>query len=305
MAKLTLTLLTLLVFMAGCIAWGSQKTKQPQTTTTNLKQANNPLAEVGINTQKCPKVLQNNRNNDDEPYYFSYILDTSDPNCVAKTVEDLFGDGRLFPTCNDCTFKLERQNDKIKHYKQYYKGIEVTNVGFLIGSANDKIYRTTGTYYPNLNIDTTGMISREEAVKIAYDHAEIYEGFNTAAWQAHSSENVRPLINPVSNTIYYAFYIPKITKKNGGYFVNATNGKFIKYVPDWGGTYLTDCYKCVGNATTMFNCQDTCSTNICTVFTDGVMVGVPTLYNGCQTILADECNAGNKIVYRMARTRLI
>ncbi|MBK8677548.1 MAG: M4 family metallopeptidase [Sphingobacteriales bacterium] len=300
MAKLTLTLLTLLVFMAGCIAWGSQKTKQPQTTTTNLKQANNPLAEVGINTQKCPKVLQNNRNNDDEPYYFSYILDTSDPNCVAKTVEDLFGDGRLFPTCNDCTFKLERQNDKIKHYKQYYKGIEVTNVGFLIGSANDKIYRTTGTYYPNLNIDTTGMISREEAVKIAYDHAEIYEGFNTAAWQAHSSENVRPLINPVSNTIYYAFYIPKITKKNGGYFVNATNGKFIKYVPDWGGTYLTDCYKCVGNATTMFNCQDTCSTNICTVFTDGVMVGVPTLYNGCQTILADECNAGNKIVYRMA-----
>ncbi|MBK8680295.1 MAG: hypothetical protein IPN25_17150 [Sphingobacteriales bacterium] len=44
----------------------------------------------------------------------------------------------------------------------------------------------------------------------------------------------------------------------------------------------------------MFNCQDTCSTNICPLFTDGVMVGVPTLYNGCQTILADECNAGIK-----------
>ena len=306
--RLLLLFLSTTLVIAGCIAFGAKKTLlvAQQTKTKAIEQ---PITVENQPKTLCPKLKSGSHNY--TTFNFLYVLDTTDKNCIATKWQDLFGEEKLFPIQKDVNlvFEVKQPGGSIysacrfqedHNYVQYYKGIKVEGSRIMLTYDKGKIVRLVGTYYPHLNIDTTGMISREEAVKIAYDHAEIYEGFNTAAWQAHSSENVRPLINPVSNTIYYAFYIPKITKKNGGYFVNATNGKFIKYVPDWGGTYLTDCYKCVGNATTMFNCQDTCSTNICTVFTDGVMVGVPTLYNGCQTILADECNAGNKIVYRMA-----
>ncbi|MDA0199960.1 MAG: M4 family metallopeptidase, partial [Bacteroidetes bacterium] len=292
--RLLLLFLSTTLVIAGCIAFGAKKiaankTQQPD------------LLALPTNPQNCIKILKTSKVNKIDPYYYSYLLDTTDAKCTARTLRDIINDTIFIQKgVNDSLVGSPQLHKGKNSFSHYYKGIKVDGSGIGMYVENNKIVSVITNFYPHLNIDTTGMLSKEEAVKIAFSHAEIYEGFNTLEWQQYVASHTETLINPQKHIVYYGFYIPRISKKNGGYFVDATNKRFMKYVPGWGGSLLTDCHKCVGASTTQFSCEDTCATNTCTVFTDGVLVAVPTLYDGCQSILADECTIDNKTVYRMA-----
>ena len=290
-------IVTILV-IAGCIAFGVKKPTANKANNTNQPDL---LTVAAPNLTTCPKVLQNINTDPNEPFYFSYLLETTEPNCVAQTVEDLFGESKLFGSCNDCTFVLEEHISEvnIKHYIQYYKGIEVQSMKFLISYANGKIHRTTGFYAPNLSIDTTGMLSKEEAVKKILAIANFDAKYKTQEAEDYLAKSTNMLIDPQKGNIFCRFHISKISPKPGDYYLNMLTGTLLYYFPSTS-SYLTDCFECNGNLTNAISCQDTCSTTDCTLFADSIAINVPTIYNDCQSIYVDECVNDTKTIYRLS-----
>lgn len=188
---------------------------------------------------------------------------------------------------------------KSERYQQYYKGIAVNGCDVLFNFNDNKVSSIAGRFIPNLDIDTTGMISREAAAKTVIDNADYYPQFKDRIDPNYFAQTTKPIIDGNGKKIVYKFYVNKLSKKPGQYYINATSGKIWRFQPDIAN-YVTDCYKYNGNIASMLSCQDTCTANIPTSFSDNRAVEVPTIYNNCQTIYADSTTNANKIIYRMS-----
>ena len=292
----------------GCMAWGAKEAErqagkgEPLTNITSQQAGS--LQQTFA--EKCPRIIRSDRNGQTNPHYFAYQIDTSNGVCpIATKIEDLLGEGKLFVLDKHDSFVLaNRPSNKSyrKSYIQHYKGIEVVNYGLDLNYQNGKITSVIGTFYPNIDIDTTGMISREAASKIAIEHGNFYPQFMDRIDLKGTAEIAHFGILPHLGKVFYSFEFNKLSQKPGTYIVNAVTGKFHSYVPaDYLHEYhLTDCYQCVGGSSVPLQCEDTCTVNACSTFADHRLLSVPTLYNDCQNIRSDSCNISGKIVYRMA-----
>ncbi|HRI29490.1 MAG TPA: M4 family metallopeptidase, partial [Chitinophagales bacterium] len=189
-------------------------------------------------------------------------------------------------------------NGKGEVYQQYYKGIKVETYTTRFNYTNDQVTSIAGTFFPNLNIDTTGMISKEEATKVVVANADYLPQFKDKIGPNYFLEADIPLIDPHNNTVYYRFWVNKLAKKPGQYFIDALKGTLMTYIPN-DANYLTDCYKCNGNAVIALTCQDDCDADACSSFLNNVILTLPTLYSGCVPIFSDSCITQTE-VYRMA-----
>jgi len=238
------------------------------------------------------------------PYYFAYQLDTLS-NLVCKAamdINDLIGENNLFDVAKYNSFVLDsiysKTHRNTKRYIQYYKNIPVNNASVKLNFIDGKVFSVVGRYYPNLNIDTSGMISKEAATKVVIANADYYPQFKDKIGPNYFGEAGTPKIDPDKKAVYYFFYVNKLARKPGQYFIDAIKGTLIRYVPDLEN-HLTDCYRCSGSSAVTLVCQDACDEEICTSFYDNVVLSVPTLYNGCATIYSDSCTTQSGI-YRMA-----
>ena len=230
MAKLTLTLLTLLVFMAGCIAFGAKKTLlvAQQTKTKAIEQ---PITVENQPKTLCPKLKSGSHNY--TTFNFLYVLDTTDKNCIATKWQDLFGEEKLFPIQKDVNLVFEGKQpggsiysacrfQEDHNYVQYYKGIKVEGSRIMLTYDKGKIVRLVGTYYPHLNIDTTGMLSKEEAAMLVLKErntpAEAYT--RTIQYMLNYSDLK---VDPIRQRITYSFWFI-LGEKSGTYVVNALTG---------------------------------------------------------------------------------
>ena len=306
-------LLTLLVtaglLIVGCVTFAKKQIQQESTAQkAETTVQNNP--NTATFKDGCPKIVKSDRNGQTNPYYFAYEFDLKDAQCAANNISDLFGTGKLFPFAKYDSLAIDENRNGYKnivYYKQYYKGIEIGNEGFLISYNNGKIARTVGTFYPNLDIDTTGMISRETALKQAFKSADAYEGdWVKKYWEKDLISNATPIIIGNAKKIIYVFDFGKaITPRDGVYKIDAKTGELWRYSPAEIGNQITDCYKCAATGMVSLQCEDTCSTSLCSVYANNKAVTIPTLYNSCQTIYADSCSSNGKIIYRMAPTTIV
>lgn len=228
----------------------------------------------------CPKVLWN-QSKSGIIGHFSYRLDTTDtPNCrAARTMEDLIGEGRLFPLGEYDEIKKNADGE----YQQYYKGVPVQETHLRVRqSANGKIIQLKGAYYPALDVDTAGLISREEAAKIAYKAVGI-DYPNAYIDKIFSIHPPKFAIYLDLNKILYTFSFV-LAKDRVLCNIDATAGKLYSITP----AIVADvCYKCAGTESISLPCP-ACSLNVDLPIQEYQMLEVPTLYNGCQGIRADK-----------------
>ena len=204
----------------------------------------------------------------DDPYYFLYRLNTTNDKCSPQKATDFLGADKLFNLGKYDSLGLittdgvnESKGEKSERYQQYYKGIVVGGYEILFNYHNHRISSIAGRFYPNLDIDTTGMLSKEEAAKIVIDNADYYPQFKDKIGPRYFTETTKPLVDGSGKKIVYLFYVNKLSRKPGRYFVDAMKGEILRFSPDID-TYLTDCYKCSGSIATSLSCQDTCTTNL-------------------------------------------
>ncbi len=299
-SNVLLSLLLVCGLIVGCAAL----------TNANKKQAANPnkaATETSADNKQpetqCPKVLSGSRSA--STHNFLYVLDTTDQNCIATKIEDLFGQDKFFSLgkYDSLGFESKQAGGSIYsasrwqqdyNYKQYYKGIEVKDSYVMLTFDKGKIVRMVGHFVPNLNIDTTGMLSKEEASKVVLKKMGLPDSLATT--QMFQFYNLGLL--PSYNKIFYAFDFFYGTAK-GTWIVNAVTGQFHSYVkPDLEHV----CYKCVAGNTQQVVCSNNnCSTaSSTTSYLDYRPLDAPTLYNGCQSIRVDSCFIGDTIYYRLS-----
>ncbi|OWY20621.1 hypothetical protein C7N43_00015 [Sphingobacteriales bacterium UPWRP_1] len=289
--------------LLGCGSWfakrqGEEKGKSEQKIIVDV-----PITVQNQPPGLCPKLLEGSHNT--VTYNFLYVLDTSDQKCIATKWQDLFGKDKLFPFRIEDSLAFERKDNLVWNkqwdenytYKQYYKGIPVENSRVMLNFRNGKVMRLVGTFYPNLDIDTTGMISKEEAARVVLKQRNIPDSlYSRVIPSMLRFSNIGVL--PSYNKIFYSFRFYVGTDK-GTWIVNAVTGKFHSYVkPDWSNV----CHKCVaGNTEAVI-----CPTDVCNVvsgtadFTDNLPFEVPTFYNNCQSIRIDSCFTDDVVYYRLS-----
>ncbi|MBK6612494.1 MAG: M4 family metallopeptidase [Sphingobacteriales bacterium] len=305
--RLLLLFLSTTLVIAGCIAFGAKKTLlvAQQTKTKAIEQ---PITVENQPKTLCPKLKSGSHNY--TTFNFLYVLDTTDKNCIATKWQDLFGEEKLFPIQKDVNLVFEGKQpggsiysacrfQEDHNYVQYYKGIKVEGSRIMLTYDKGKIVRLVGTYYPHLNIDTTGMLSKEEAAMLVLKErntpAEAYT--RTIQYMLNYSDLK---VDPIRQRITYSFWFI-LGEKSGTYVVNALTGLVESHTPY---KFAHVCYKCaadsinaIANTTT---CSTLCTTKLDSTFIDHRMVVVPTLYNDCQAIYADSCKVGDTIVYRLS-----
>ena len=172
----TLLLLSLCVFMIGCAVFGQRNSNEilENTPKEEIARAVKYLTVKNQPKDLCPRIVKSDRNGQMNPYYFAYQLDTLS-NLVCKAamdINDLVGKNKLFDIDKYNKFVTNsKTHSNRKRYIQYYKSIPVNNTGVDLNFIDEKVFSVIGTYYPNINIDTSGMISKEQAAKIVIENA--------------------------------------------------------------------------------------------------------------------------------------
>ncbi|QQS29007.1 MAG: hypothetical protein IPM47_19570 [Sphingobacteriales bacterium] len=228
--------------LSGCGSWFAKRQAEEKGKSAQKMIVDVPITVQNQPTYLCPKLLAGSRSTSTNN--FLYVLDTSDINCIATKWQDLFGEGKLFPFRKEDSLAFERKDNMVWNkqwdenytYKQYYKGIPVENSRVMLNFKNDKIIRLVGTYFPNLDIDTTGMISKEEAARVVLKQRNIPDSlYNKVLPSMLRLSNIGVL--PSYNKIFYAFRF-YVGSDKGTWIVNAVTGQFHSYVlPDWNNTY--------------------------------------------------------------------
>ncbi|OWY20620.1 hypothetical protein BVG80_14940, partial [Sphingobacteriales bacterium TSM_CSM] len=292
--------------MLGCGSWfakreGKQKTEQ-KTAPVTLPQSSDQLNRIKDNLAEfCFAPAENNFSTGNNPYYFLYRL-VDNGNCTTKNADDLIKDAFL-PEMgkHDSLGFIEvgsidnSKGKKSERYQQYYKGIKVENYIVQFNYSNNRVTSIAGTYYPNLNIDTTGMISKVEAARVVLRFRGVVDSLHEQKIPQMLRFSNFGLL-PQYNKIFYSFGF-LLGDKPGTYIVNAISGQFHSYVPS---DLMHVCYKCNGNNSDIIDCTSLCTTDSVCTFEDYRLLEVPTLYNGCQTIHADSCYLADTVRYRLS-----
>ncbi|HRK29336.1 MAG TPA: M4 family metallopeptidase, partial [Chitinophagales bacterium] len=297
--------------MLGCGSWfakrqGEEKGQINQASAQkmlqdSLPQSNDPLSSIKTNLEKfCFFPGINNFSTRNNPYYFKYQF-SDKGNCPPANAEELIR-GAFLPAMgkHDSLGFLEFSNigtAKGERYQQYYKGIKVETYTTRFNYTNDQVTSIAGTFYPNLNIDTTGMISKEEAARVVLKQRNIPDSlYNIVLPQMLRFSNFGVL--PSYNKIFYAFRF-YVGSDKGTWIVNAVTGQFHSYVkPDWSNV----CRRCVAGNSVEVTCPpDACSSMPSTEnYTENVLFEAPTLYNNCQSIRVDSCFTDDVVYYRLS-----
>lgn len=111
---------------------------------------------------------------------------------------------RTYHLSDDYEFKpfkvFTDQLGQIHHrYKQYYKGIELTEVQYLIHEENGSVFYAHGKFIHDLDIDVNPAISEKEALTKALNHinAEVY------MWENQKGKNLSKQLNKYFNATNY------------------------------------------------------------------------------------------------------
>lgn len=294
----------------GCGGWfGNKQANNHKTDKQNTEQSVNTqnsdqLGNIKNNLAKlCFFVGENPYSTRGNPYYFWYQF-SDKGNCTSTTAEDIIkgafsSEMRKYDSLGIA--KVEKhgktKETSAKVYQQYYKGIQVESYTIRFNYLNNRVISIAGTYFPNIDIDTTGMISREEAARVVLRQRGIPDSLHAKSIPQMLQFSNFGLL-PNYNKIFYSFRL-YVGDKPGTYIVNAVSGRFHSYVPlDLAHV----CYKCVAGNTQSV----TCPSNSCgaapstTSYLDYRPLDAPTLYNGCQTIRIDSCFIVDTVYYRLS-----
>lgn len=139
----------------------------------------------------------------------------------------------LFGTrSEDSWTRIRSEEDNIgmvhSRFQQVYKGLEVDGSVYLFHSKNGKITAVNGTFYPNIELDITPSITKEQAISNALNHLQL----SGQPQIAHTDETalVIATINK-SHVLSYKCAIHSRTPLiNKWVYVDAQTGKIIREI---------------------------------------------------------------------------
>ena len=157
------------------------------------------------------KVTQLNKNGTPSFIKFENNKEINHQNFFEKTKDE-------FKATKDDELKLiSKTSDKLGfiHYKynQYYKGIEVYGIQYIVHEKDSFAQTANGKFIPNLNLDTIPAIDKNKAI----DYAKIELGLKKYRWEDTTAENQLKKRTKNPNATYYPKPELSIAPKNGDY----------------------------------------------------------------------------------------